>query len=148
MMNAKARARIRYIREAIPNADKADKRLLQNGVIPEHKRKYVDASIEALAPNESDAPLTLTEYATYGTWFYLHPEKVAGSIEPSSSLFFSFDVKGTREDVDRVLTEGARAYDAHSNDADEIELAAARARARERERKRKKAKYLAQKQKQ
>lgn len=98
-----ARARSEWIRQELRHtSNDADKRLLQNGYIKDTD-KYND-EIDLLAETmTAKGPLSFPEITSYATWFFLHPEKVAGQTKPNSSIYFPTKTHGSREDIDKVF---------------------------------------------
>ena len=101
--NAYYRARLIAIRDMAANARDENKRWYQNGFIPEFDREGVDNYIANRIDAQSNEPLSFTELTTYGTWFEMHPEKVAGKMQRGTSLYFPLIVKGTRADVENLI---------------------------------------------
>jgi|GEM_PF-2206843 len=90
-----------------------DRVLLRNGVIPENNYYALEESIaNRLHHNKhlySDEPLTLTELTSYSTWFAMHPEKIAGKEEVTTSLHFPITIKGNREQIEQTISAGIEA---------------------------------------
>ena len=103
--NAYYRARIQTINEHIGSAHDNEKRWLQNGFIPDADKDDFDMWIKARMHDKSDEPLTLTELTTFSTWFDMHPEKVAGTMQGGTSMFFPVVVKGTKADCERMFAD-------------------------------------------
>ena len=103
--NAYYRARLIAIRDMAANARDENKRWYQNGFIPEFDREGVDNYIANRIDAQSDEPLSFTELTTYGTWFEMHPEKVAGTMQGGTSLYFPVIVKGTKADVEKMFAD-------------------------------------------
>lgn len=51
-------------------------------------------------------PLAFEELSSYNTWFELHPKKIAGTEQPSTSRDFPLKIKGKREDVEHTIESG------------------------------------------
>jgi len=51
----------------------------------------------------SDTPLTFTELCSFNTWFAMHHEKIAGEEIITTSREFPIGIKGSKEDVQRVV---------------------------------------------
>jgi hypothetical protein len=68
--------------------------------------RYIDTLVDQ--GNYSDSLMTDIELATYDTFFKMHPEKIAGKVEMTSSLAFPLATKGTTQDAIKVVREGIR----------------------------------------
>lgn len=96
----------RYLRSRISvidymiyeNSDDNNKRLFQNGFIPDCLREEFEMRVNQYMSDDS-SDLSFTELATYNTWYTLHPEKVAGIMVENKSLMFPIKVVGEKEDV-------------------------------------------------
>jgi len=78
----------------------------------------------------SDLPLTFTELCSFNTWFAMHPEKIAGKELLTTSREFPIGIKGTKEDVIRVVG-GTASKETNKNDQqNRIRIAKAKAQAK------------------
>jgi hypothetical protein len=112
LSNTQARNRIDAINELVANHRVDQERsqfkvtpydVVKKGFIPEeYLQEYLNL-MELKSKGTNDSPLTLQEQLSYGTYFAMHPEKVCGVMEVSSSGAFPVRVKGTRADVERVI---------------------------------------------
>ncbi len=91
------------IRRLLLSATQDDRRIWQNGIV----LKKVDRDLYDVYRREafkeeisSNDFVTLT---TYSSWFEVHPEKVAGHYEATTSQIFPIKVKGTRKDVEEMF---------------------------------------------
>lgn len=73
--------------------------LLKNGVVPENMRFLLEQDIDDITGRFTDVPLTFYELTRYNTWFVLHPEKVAGKEEVTTSFHFPITIVGTKQDI-------------------------------------------------
>ncbi len=88
--------------------------LLRSGLILDRHREIADRykipDIRTLAFMENGSkegdPLTFAELTSFNTWFAMHPEKIAGKEEPTTSLAFPVTIKGTKEDIERAIQLG------------------------------------------
>ncbi|MBU0489982.1 MAG: hypothetical protein KKA07_06625 [Bacteroidetes bacterium] len=103
------RARIAAIEENIQTiaADRDEKNndrvVFRYGVFP---TGYDEATIVAEKLTEksfSDEPLTFEEQTRFNTWFAMHPEKVAGLEQITTSREFPIGIKGSKEDILRTI---------------------------------------------
>jgi len=99
------RARLQTLNEHIGSATDQEKRWLQNGFIPDADKDDFDMWIKARMHDKSNEPLTFTELTTYSTWFDMHPEKVAGTIQGGTSIYFPVIVKGTKADCEKMFAD-------------------------------------------
>jgi len=87
-----------------------DQVLLRNGVIPENPYYNLKEEIENRLLNSKqeypDTPLTLTELSRYSNWFAMHPEKMAGKEEVTTSLHFPITIKGSKDDIVKTIEKG------------------------------------------
>lgn len=104
------RLRIEAIKSMLPDADEQTKRWLQNGFVPDEMKSKFEKQVteerlkHRFATNDDlNEPLTLTELTTFSTWFDMHPEKVAGTMQGGTSLYFPVIVKGTKADVEKMF---------------------------------------------
>lgn len=103
------RARLAVIEEQVSKveADRSEKNndrvVFRNGVFPKgfNERKLVDE--KASKESFSKSPLSFLELTRFNTWFAQNPEKVAGKELISTSREFPVTIKGTKEDIIRVL---------------------------------------------
>ena len=81
--------------------------LLKQGFVhPDIKERFESRidSFSKLGIKVSDAPLSFTEMCSFNTWFAIHPEKVAGEEAVTTSINFPITIKGTKEDILRVIS--------------------------------------------
>lgn len=119
--NAYVRARIKCIQkniDALPvERDKIGevRTLLKQGFIPpefyqqfnpEHTKEEDFIMVCEPLREHSNDPLSFAEIASFSSWFALHPGKVAGKEEATTSLHFPITIKGTKEDVVATLRKG------------------------------------------
>ena len=86
----------------VVNKNNPGKAYLRNGA-DGYKTEELEQLTAIYAQGESNEPLTFTELCSLNTWFKIHPEKVAGVENLTTSLHFPVTIKGNREDVERVL---------------------------------------------
>ena len=79
--------------------------VLRNGVFPKGISETERVKQVQAGRAFSDAPLDFLELTRFNSWFALHPEKVAGKEVVSTSREFPITIKGTKEDILRVLGE-------------------------------------------
>lgn len=113
--NSYYRTRIEAINYFISKNGK-EKKSLQNGFVPESIKKDFQKWIDENKVSD-DKPLSFSEITTYSTWFDMHPEKVAGEMIESTSLYFPVKVKGNRNDVEKLFENSII-----EDSVDEIEL--------------------------
>ncbi len=77
--------------------------LLRNGVFPEQYNEYKLIQENLLKNTYKNEPLTFSELTRFNTWFTIHPEKICGEEQVTTSLEFPIKVKGTREDIIRII---------------------------------------------
>jgi len=122
------RARISTFRYFISQGDESKNRdspieLLKYGVIhPDFSDEF-----EKYLSKLSELPLTFTELCLFNTWFALHPEKIAGKEIITTSREFPIGIKGTKEDVIRVVGGTASK---ENNQQNRIRIAKAKALAK------------------
>ena len=83
--------------------------LLKQGFVhPDIQERFESRidSFQKLGLKVSDAPLTFVEKCSFNTWFAMYPEKVAGKELVTSSINFPITIKGTKEDVINILSNG------------------------------------------
>jgi len=99
---------IQAMMRLLPDDDKKNNHrvLLRNGFIHADISEAMDKSIADYVDTESDAPLSFTELTSYSTWFAMHPDKVAGKEEATSSLHFPITIKATKEQVIDTVKKG------------------------------------------
>lgn len=83
-----------------------DRAIVRNGVIPVKQKKRFEELLDyeyklSFALKE---PLTFTEITSFNTWFAMHPEKVAGIEQITSSREFPIAIKGTKEDIINTIS--------------------------------------------
>ncbi len=98
-----ARGRISFLR-TVKGKDELESALLAKGYISdeviERNRELYDQCMEEA---DGETPLTQLELMTFGTWYYLHPEKVAGKVVPQTSFQMPIKVVGTTKDFNEVF---------------------------------------------
>ncbi len=107
------RARILAIKHLINSLPKGEKKnspreLLQQGQIPDELKNTLEALIKENIGKVSNDPLTFTEKTSFGTWFAMHPEKVAGTEKVTSSLYFPVKVEGTEQQIVDTVHKGVK----------------------------------------
>ncbi len=102
------RARIDLIRELITLGDPTsnDIPILRNGVFPSVMDEHALVKQQTLKKDYSNEKLSFTELCTFNTWFTLHPEKVCGKQEITSSREFPITIKGDKQWVVNTITHG------------------------------------------
>jgi hypothetical protein len=78
----------------------------------------------------SELPLTFTELCSFNTWFAMHPEKIAGKEIITTSREFPIGIKGTKEDVIRVVGGTASKETNKNNQQNRIRIAKVKAQAK------------------
>ena len=79
----------------------------------------------------SELPLTFTELCSFNTWFAMHPEKIAGKEIITTSREFPIGIKGTKEDVIRVVGSSDKTgINNKNNQQNRIRIAKAKAQAK------------------
>lgn len=86
---------------------------LRNGTLPDNDAVKTDFEIlenEYFGKTDADnkTPLTFTELSSYNTWFYLHPEKIAGTEHLTTSREFPVNIKGSKEDIINTIKAGIK----------------------------------------
>lgn len=98
-----ARGRISFLR-TVKGKDELESALLAKGYISdeviERNRELYDQCMEEA---DGETPLTQLELMTFGTWYYLHPEKVAGKVVPQTSFQMPIKVVGNTHDFIEVF---------------------------------------------
>ena len=82
--------------------------VLRNGVFPKGTSETERVGKMQASRAFSDAPLDFLELTRFNSWFALYPEKVAGKEVVSTSREFPITIKGTKEDILRVLGDGGQ----------------------------------------
>lgn len=109
-MNAPSlRARIDVIEALLKTADsRRDEKnnasvILRNGVFPKtyNENELVIEQMKTKA--YSQEPLSFMELTRFNNWFALYPEKVAGKEVITTSREFPITIKGTREDIEKII---------------------------------------------
>jgi hypothetical protein len=105
-----------FIKEELPGHPQFDTgkknsplELLKQGFVRPDLKERFESRIESfskLGIKVSDAPLSFTELCSFNTWFAIHPEKVAGVESVTTSINFPVTIKGTREDIEKVISTG------------------------------------------
>jgi len=107
------RARVLAIEGLIKEIPVSDEKnnnrvLLRNGFVPgellEKFEKAVLAQLEGQKQNTGQ--LSFTELCSFNTWFAMHPEKIAGIEYVTSSREFPIMIKGTKDDIVQVVSNG------------------------------------------
>lgn len=83
--------------------------LLKQGFVHSDLKERFESRIESfskLGIKVSNDPLSFTELCSFNTWFDLHPEKVAGIESVTTSINFPVTIKGTKEDIEKVISIG------------------------------------------
>lgn len=116
---AQARSRIEAIKHLLNelpiDRDKKNspRELLKNGYVHDSLKDRLNALMsEQTMP---DHPLTFTELTTWNTWFELHPEKVAGDEEVTTSFHFPIQVKAKKEDIIKIIDTNINAHKSTQN---------------------------------
>lgn len=82
--------------------------LLKQGFIHPSLKKRFESRIDSFSKLKitlSNAALTFTELCSFNTWFAIHPEKVAGTELVTTSINFPVTIKGTREDIEKIISK-------------------------------------------
>ncbi|CAN0059536.1 unnamed protein product, partial [Chrysoparadoxa australica] len=76
-------------------------KLLSNGVFPIHldEKKLINEHLNST----EETPLRFSELCSYSTYFELHPHKVCGTQEFTSSRDFPVIIKGTRDLIQNTI---------------------------------------------
>lgn len=86
--------------EIARTSDDEQLRLLRNGYAPDmvigNYGKY------------DNSPLNFVELCSWDTWFIMYPEKVCGQTVVTTSKSFPLAVKGSQEDIIRILSSPQR----------------------------------------
>ncbi|MFT3738484.1 MAG: hypothetical protein QM786_06980 [Breznakibacter sp.] len=83
--------------------------LLKQGFVHSDLKERFESRIRSFSKfgiKVSNAPLSFTELCSFNTWFAIHPEKVAGIESVTTSINFPVTIKGTREDIEKVISLG------------------------------------------
>lgn len=78
--------------------------LLKYGFVHPEIEHEIQAKTAELGIQQSNSPLTFEELATYSTWFYIHPEKIAGKEEVSHSRDFPIRIKGGQKEIEKTIS--------------------------------------------
>jgi hypothetical protein len=107
------RARIAVIKKLIQQMDKDEpgRVLLRNGVFPDYIDQKGLISEQIKETNIPNKALAFHEIASFNTWFTIHPDKVAGTEQITSSREFPITIKGSREKIERTIKEGMKVND-------------------------------------
>ena len=103
------RARIQTFRELISRAGQDEEKnspreLLKYGVIhPDMEAEFHEELQYELHKEHSNEPLSFTEICSFNTWFFMHPQKIAGEEIITSSREFPITIKGTQEQVIQTI---------------------------------------------
>lgn len=112
-------------KNAATGADKTldrDIALVRNGVFPEgYSQKELVEEVEK-AQSFSNDPLTFTELMSFNTYFEMHPEKVCGQQQISSSRDFPVTIAGTKEDVEKAIDRTLGSKNNMELEAEALEL--------------------------
>jgi SNF2 family DNA or RNA helicase len=74
-------------------------------IAPEDQARFEELIQRHLGRQEA-GPLAFEELTRWDTWFWLHPEKVAGTEQTTTSQQFPLTIKGTKEDIIRTIQAG------------------------------------------
>lgn len=85
------------------------KNLLHQGYVHPDIQHKLDVYIDTFEKTTPTEPLTFTELTRYSTWFAMHPEKVAGKEELTTSFHFPITIKGNRELIEQTIRAGIEA---------------------------------------
>jgi len=79
--------------------------LLKQGFIHPDIKSSFEGYLKSLTSSGqmTGEPLTFTELCSFNTWFAMHPGKIAGTESLTTSQAFPITIKGTREDITRVI---------------------------------------------
>jgi len=131
------RARISAFRYFISQGGESKERnspneLLKSGVIhPDIADEFEKYLTKLFAEYTfSELPLTFTELCSFNTWFAMHPEKIAGKEIITTSREFPIGIKGTKEDVIRVVGGTVSKETNKNNQQNRIRIAKAKAQAK------------------
>jgi hypothetical protein len=107
---------LHFIKEELPGHSEHDTdkknsplELLKQGFVHPNLKERFESRAESFAKLEikvSDAPLSFTELCSFNTWFAMHPEKVAGIEEITTSINFPITINGTKEDIESTISKG------------------------------------------
>jgi hypothetical protein len=107
---------LHFIKEELPGHPQFDTgkknsplELLKQGFVHPDLKERFESRIESfskLGVKVSNAPLSFTELCSFNTWFAIHPEKVAGVESVTTSINFPVTIKGTREDIEKAISNG------------------------------------------
>lgn len=96
--------------------------LVRNGVFPEdYSQQELMEEVEK-AQSLSNDPLTFTELMSFNTYFEMHPEKVCGQQQISSSRDFPVTIAGTKEDVEKAIDQTLESKNNMELEAEALEL--------------------------
>lgn len=79
--------------------------LLKMGFVHPDIEYNLTAKTAQFGVAQSEAPLTFTELTSYSTWFYIHPEKIAGTETVVTSRDFPVKVNGDRQTITDTLAQ-------------------------------------------
>jgi hypothetical protein len=104
------RARISTFLHFISNGSESKEKtspneLLKYGVIhPDLSNEFESYLAKVYADYTfSETPLSFSELSSFNTWFAMYPEKIAGKETITTSREFPIGIKGSKEDVIRVI---------------------------------------------
>ena len=98
------RARIEALRTSNGNIEVDENRkYFRNGFVPESEKERFENKIKSFEQNHNNTPLTFAEITSYSTWFAMHPEKMAGKEEATSSRTFPVKLKGKKNDIEQMF---------------------------------------------
>jgi hypothetical protein len=103
------RARLDVIHSLIQGLERGTKNkgndivLLRSGVVPDRFEENRLIREKILEGKDDNTPLTFSELTRFNTWFTLHPEKICGKEQITTSIEFPIKVKGTREDIEETI---------------------------------------------
>ncbi|MGV3597110.1 MAG: SNF2-related protein [Bacteroidota bacterium] len=93
--------------ETLPDTEDkhSPRELLKVGFVHPDIEYEVSAKTAQFGVSQSEAALTFTELTSYSTWFFIHPEKVAGKETVVTSRDFPIKVNGDRQTITDTLTQ-------------------------------------------
>lgn len=124
---------IDYFIDTLPDTDDKHnpRSLLKMGYVhPEIDYEFT-AKTAQFGVSQSETPLTFTELTNYSTWFYIHPEKICGKEEVTTSRDFPIRIKGNEQTVKDAISATLTSPAPKTNNRmnDELQLTIAKARA-------------------
>lgn len=107
--NAYIRARIKAIESYLTNNRPLKRNrndaydLLTSGFVHDEVAPEIEAYIQTNESKFSNDKLHFTEIGKYSNFFVVHPEKLCGKEQVTSSMHFPITVKGTKADVEKAI---------------------------------------------